>query len=138
MSDKYAVIAVERATYPVRLMCRALGVSVGGFYGAEARKAAVPGARAAADERLRVQVRTAHARSQRRYGAPRVHQELRAGGTRVAKKRVARLMREDGLIARRRRRRVRTTDSCSRRPPAAAAPRGRRRSHTGSRDPSGG
>lgn len=108
MREKYAVIALYRDVYPVRLMCTALTVSVGGFYDAQRRP---PSARATADERVRVQVRAAHTKSQRRYGAPRVHEELRATGTRVGKKRVARLMREDGLVARRRRRRVRTTDS---------------------------
>jgi len=78
-------------------MCRALGVSPRGFYAAQRR---APSARAQADEQLRVEVRAAHAKSRRRYGAPRVHQELRAEGTRMAKKRVARLMREDGLVAR--------------------------------------
>lgn len=64
-------------------------------------------ARATADEALRVQVRAAHARSRRTYGEPRVHEELRAACTRIARKRVARLMREDGLSARRHRQRVR-------------------------------
>jgi transposase InsO family protein len=105
--DKYAVIAAHRDTYAVRLMCSALAVSVSGSYAAQARPAS---ARATADEQVRVQVRAAHARSRRTYGAPRVHQELRAQGTRVAKKRVARLMREDGLVARRRRQ-VRPTAS---------------------------
>jgi transposase InsO family protein len=58
-----------------------------------------------------LKVRAAHTKSRRRYGAPRVHAELQAQGERVGKKRVARLMREDGLVARRRRRFVRTTDS---------------------------
>ena len=107
MSDKYAVIATERARYPVRWMCALLGVSVAGFYDAQQRS---PNARRAADERVRVEVRAAHRKSQGRYGAPRVHRELRAAGVRVAKKRVARLMREDGLVARRAQRRVRTTD----------------------------
>ncbi len=43
------------------------------------------------------------------YGAPRVHQALRRQGVRVARKRVARLMRQRSLSARSRRRRVRTT-----------------------------
>ena len=63
-------------------------------------------------------MRAAHAKSHRRYGAPRVHRELRAAGVRVAKKRVARLMREDGLVARRAQRRVRTTDSAHAHPVA--------------------
>ena len=45
MSEKYAAIRAHRSRFPVRLMCEALGVSVGGFYGAEARRAAPPSAR---------------------------------------------------------------------------------------------
>lgn len=111
MSDKYAAIRAHWGQFPTRLMCQALGVSVGGFYDAEARCAAPPSARVVEDERLRVQVRAAHTKSRRRYGAPRVHRELAATGERVSRKRVARLMREDGLVARRRRKFVRTTDS---------------------------
>ena len=108
MSDKYAAIQAHRDRFPVRLMCEALGVSVGGFYDARRR---APGARAVADERLRVAVRAAHRKSKGRYGAPRLVRELREAGTRVGQRRVARLMRADGLVARRARRRVATTDS---------------------------
>ena len=108
MKEKHAVIAAHRDEFPVRLMCTALEVSVSGFYAADRR---VLSGRTQADERLLVLVRTVHATSRRRYGAPRVHRELRCQGTRVGKKRVARLMRVDGLVARRRRRWVRTTDS---------------------------
>ncbi|MFP2962870.1 IS3 family transposase, partial [Myxococcus sp. 1LA] len=45
------------------------------------------------------------------YGSPRVHAELRAKGRRVSRKRVARLMGQQGLAARRTRRFVHTTDS---------------------------
>lgn len=108
MSAKYAVIQAHRDQYAVRLMCDALAVSVSGFYAAQHRP---PNARATADERLRVHVRTVHTKSRRRYGAPRVQEELQADGHHVSKKRVARLMRADGLVARPRRRRGRTTDS---------------------------
>jgi putative transposase len=103
---KYACIARHRGEFAVRLMCRVLAVSPAGFYAAQRRG---PSARGQRDQALRLQVRTVHARSRRRYGAPRVHAELRAQGERVAKKRVARLMREDGLVGRRPRRWVRTT-----------------------------
>lgn len=46
-------------------------------------------------------VRIVHYASGETYGAPRVHQELQAEGFPVSPKRVARLMREDGLVARR-------------------------------------
>jgi putative transposase len=113
VKEKYAVIAQHRDAYAVPRMCQALGVSPSGFYAAQHRP---PSPRAQADEQLRVQVRAVHAKSRRRYGAPRVHEELTAQGTRVAKKRVARLMREDGLVARRPRRFVRTTESAHAQP----------------------
>jgi transposase InsO family protein len=89
-------------------MCRVLRVSVSGFYAAQGR---APSARARRDHGLRLQVRAVHRWSRRRYGAPRVHRELVTRGTRVSKKRVARLMREDGLVGRRPRRFVRTTQA---------------------------
>jgi transposase InsO family protein len=88
-------------------MCRVLAVSPAGFYAAQRRSSS---ARVQRDQVLRLQVRAAHTKSRRTYGAPRIHAELRAQGP-VAKKRVARLMREDGLVGRRPRRWVRTTDS---------------------------
>lgn len=91
---KFACIARHRGEYPVRLMCRALQVSPAGFYAAEQRR---PTHRAEQDQRLRLAIRTAHAASHQRYGAPKIHAELRAQGVRCGKKRVARLMRLDGL-----------------------------------------
>lgn len=108
MRDKYAAITAHRARFPVRLMCRVLDVSVAGYYAAQRRP---PSARAVANERLRLEVRTAFAGSQQRYGAPRVLAELREAGILTSEKRVARLMREDGLVARAPRRFVVTTDS---------------------------
>src|SRR3970282_2085896 len=89
-------------------MCRVLGVSVSGFYAAQPRE---PSARAQRDHMLRLQVRVVHRWSRRGHGAPRGHRELVTGGTRVGKKRIARLMREDGLVGRRPRRFVRTTQA---------------------------
>jgi transposase InsO family protein len=111
MSDKYAAITAHRGRYPVRLMCTALGVSVSGFYDAQARRNGPPSARAVEDERLRVKVRAAFRKSRRRYGAPRIQCELQDDGIPIARKRVARLMREDRLVARARRRFVHTTDA---------------------------
>jgi len=105
---KYACIARHRGEYPVRLMCRVLDIAPAGFYAWRTR---APSARALADDRLLLNVRVSHQRSAGTYGAPRVHQDLRAQGFHVGKKRVARLMRQQGLVGRVRRRRVRTTDS---------------------------
>jgi len=64
------------------------------------------------DARLLELIRGIVERHKRRYGSPRVRRELRElHGKRVSQKRVARLMRENGLNARRGWRRPRTTDS---------------------------
>jgi transposase InsO family protein len=114
---KYACIARYRGEYPVRLMCRVLGVSRAGFYAAQRR---APSARARADQRLRLEIRAIHRATQRRYGAPKIHRELRGTrGIRCSRKRVARLMRVDGLRAKRSRRFRVTTQSTHRYPIAA-------------------
>jgi transposase InsO family protein len=90
-------------------MCRVLEVSPSGYYASLKRP---PSWHALIDEVLMAHVRIIHAESGKTYGAPRVHQELQAEGLPASPKRVARLMREDGLVARPRRRwRVSTTNS---------------------------
>lgn len=106
---RYACIARHRGEYPVRLMCRVLAVSPAGFYAWLTR---APSARAIADERLMLNIRVAHARSDETYGAPRIQRDLRDDGLAVSTKRVARLMRQDGLVGEPGHRRApRTTDS---------------------------
>ncbi len=105
---RVAVIAAEKAAFPVRVLCRILAVSRAGFYAAQARPAAAHTRR---DQQLAVAIAAIHAETRQRYGSPRVHTELRARGQRVSRKRVARLMRQRDLAARRRRRYRVTTDS---------------------------
>ena len=83
-------------------MCRVLGVTRSGFYAAATRPRS---AHAQRDVALEGRVRAVHAASKKRYGAPRVHAELRAQGESVGRKRVARLMRAARLVGRRPRRR---------------------------------
>ena len=90
-------------------MCRVLDVAPAGYY-AWCRRSS-PCARAIADERLVLNIRLSHAASGGTYGAPRVLRDLRDEGFHVAQKRVARLMRREGLEGRAPRRFVRTTDS---------------------------
>ena len=54
-------------------------------------------------------IRCIHDDSNGTYGMPRVHAELLEGGCQVGRKRVARLMRESGLVGVSRRRGTRTT-----------------------------
>jgi len=82
-------------------MCRVLGVSRSGFYAWHRRR---PSTRAQADAALTQTIRTIHADSRKTYGAPRVHAELQAAGVRTSRKRVARRMRQAGLVGTHRRR----------------------------------
>ncbi len=95
---KYAYIARHLGEMPVRLMCQCLGVSASGFYASLNRR---PSKRLVSNQRLKVEIRAAHASSSRRYGAPLVHAELQTQGVRCGHNRVARLMREDGLRSKR-------------------------------------
>ncbi len=105
---KFAFIDAEKAAFPISVLCGALGVARSGYY-AWRRRPVPP--RLKADARLRVEIAATHKRSRGTYGSPRVHKELQARGLRVGKKRVERLMREGGIVARRKRRFRRTTDS---------------------------
>jgi putative transposase len=96
----------ERANFPVTTMCRVLGVSPSGYWAWANRP---PSERARRDAGLTAEIRRIHERSRGTYGVPRVHAELRFEGTRCSRKRVARLMRAEGLEGVHRRRAVRTT-----------------------------
>jgi putative transposase len=105
---KFAFIAVEKASFPVTVLCNVLDVSRSGFYAWTER---VPSARSLEDAKLRVHVAAAYELGRGNYGAPRIHRELREAGFHVSRKRVARLMGELGLKSRRKRRYKATTDS---------------------------
>ena len=99
-------MSAHQACSPITTQCRVLGVSPSGYYAWQARPLS---ALAKADVDLQKQIESIHTRSQGTYGAPRIHAELAAGGTRVGRKRVARLMRRAGLCGVSRRKGVRTT-----------------------------
>jgi putative transposase len=113
---KFALVDAEKAEYPIAEMCAWLGVSRSGFYSWQARPES---AHAVEDRRLAVLVRAAHERGRKTYGSPRVHAELADEGEHVGRKRVARLMREQDLVARARRRYKCTTMSDHDQPVAA-------------------
>jgi putative transposase len=71
-----------------------LGVSESGYYAWRKR---TPSRRAQRDAALRLVIRAAHARSEGTYGAPRILEDLRDAGHHVGRKRVARLMRQEGV-----------------------------------------
>ena len=102
----FRLIDAEKANYPVSLLCQALGVSRSGYYDWKDRP---PSKKAREDATLTEKIREVHDRSRGTYGYPRVHAELRALGERCSRKRVARLMRKNGLTGCMRGRKKRTT-----------------------------
>jgi transposase InsO family protein len=106
---RYAFIAAERASFPVRRLCRLIGVAASAFY-AWLRRG--PIRRAQDEAALVAEIKQVFEQSSKTYGSPRIHAELRARGRRIGRKRIARLMREQGLIVPRKKRRLPvTTDS---------------------------
>lgn len=101
-------IEAHRSEFELGIMCRVLHVSLSGYYAWRSRGES---RRSRSNRALLVEIRAVHAASKRRYGSPRVHGELRARGRECNEKRVARLMREDGLRSRRSRKFKATTDS---------------------------
>lgn len=101
----FRLIEAERASFSVPLMCRVLGVSRSGYYDWKDRP---PSRRSREDAALTERIHEIHHRSRATYGVPRVHAELRAIGIRCGRKRVARLMRKEGLKGRLRGRKKRT------------------------------
>ncbi len=92
-------------------LCRVLSVSTSWFY---SWRAAAPkrAARRASQDALLPRIRAIFEASGRRYGAPRIHAELRGQGIRVARKTVAKLMQDHDIRPPRKGRRVpQTTDS---------------------------
>lgn len=109
--SSYRLIDAEKATYPVSMLCRVLKLSRSGYYAWRDRP---PSKRATENAALIERIRAIHQKSRGTYGYLRVHAELRALGVRCNRKRVARLMRKDGL------------EGCM---------RARRRKHTTRQDP---
>lgn len=67
--------------YPVKTICRVLGVSERGFYAWGKR---LPCRRQAVNEQLIEHIRSAYEQGRHIYGSPRIHAELRVQGSGVA------------------------------------------------------
>lgn len=93
--SRFRFVHDHRDTYQVKRLCQLVEVSRSGYY---RWAGAAPSPRAVADAELLEEIRRIHTESRCTYGAPRVHGQLRRRGLRVGCKRVARLMRTDGLM----------------------------------------
>ena len=96
----------NQAVWPVRTVCRVLGLSPSGYYAWVGR---APSARARRDQQLQEQIKELWDANRQGYGRPRIHAELQESGQRVSAKRVGRLMQRAGIAGASRRRQVQTT-----------------------------
>ena len=100
-------IEQEKANHAVALMCRLFEVSKSGYYAWRKRGSSL---RSVADANLLMRIEKIYEKSRGIYGAPRVHAELRdEHQIYCSRKRVARLMREAGLVGVHRRKFTSTT-----------------------------
>jgi putative transposase len=105
---RFRLIDAAKEEFPVRRLCKVLGVSQSGYFAWRSR----PACRRQRDDLvLLAHVRSAFRLSNETYGSPRMTRELQDQGLHVGRRRTARLMRENGLRARQPRRFKRTTDS---------------------------
>jgi putative transposase len=105
---KYEFISGHRSALRVKKMCQALKVSRSGYY--DWRKRGLS-QREQSNRRLLIKIKKSHDGSRQTYGSPRVIADLRAWGETCNKKRVARLMRINGIAAKTKRRFKITTNS---------------------------
>jgi putative transposase len=108
---KFRLIDEEKSCHSVSRLARVLGVTRAGYH---AWKRRTPSPRTQQDERLKARISEIHEASHGIYGAPRIHAELRVvDGLQVARKRVARLMRELEIegVSRRGKRRARRSEA---------------------------
>ncbi|MCB1706563.1 MAG: IS3 family transposase [Halioglobus sp.] len=96
-SERFGFIQRFGPELGVRYLCNWLGVSRSGYYDWLKRK---PSNRTQDDIALLVKIVSIHQKSRETYGSPRVHRSLKNEGVRVGEKRIARLMRENGVKGR--------------------------------------
>lgn len=108
MSRMRFVEAEKAQHHNVAKACELLQVSRSAFYDFAQHR---PSARALADEQLGERIEEIFDASRGTYGWPRVHKALRDEGVHASRKRVARIMRQKGLIGRCQRRSTKTTIS---------------------------
>jgi transposase InsO family protein len=107
--NRYRFVEAEKAQRRnVTKACELLEVSTSAFYDWHRH---LPSARQLADAELGRRIQAIYDESRGTYGWPRVHQALRRDGVCVSRKRVARIMRQKGLVGRCRRRWTTTTFS---------------------------
>ena len=103
---RFQFIDAHTQQFSIQRMCKVLQVSRSGYYAWRGRPVS---AREMANQALVEEIRAVHRASRETYGSPRVYQALRQRGVACSRNRVARLMRQHGIVAKQTRRFTRTT-----------------------------
>lgn len=116
---KYRFIAENKGNIPIRLACKVIGISVSGYY-KQKKLADNPknNLKEKDDLILLEQIKQEYRLCKGRAGSPTITKMLHRKGLKVNKKRVARLMKENGLYAKLGKKFKKTTDSNHPHPPA--------------------
>ena len=105
---KYTFIRDHRGSFPASLMCQTLEVDNSGCY-AWLKRPESP--RSLENRRLLMEIKVAHKESKKAYGSPRIHAELNEKGNSCSRHRVARLMRDNGIVSKHKKKFRITTNS---------------------------
>ncbi len=105
---KYRFIEKHSKNYSVSRLCAMLEIGRSAYY---AWKKCKPSQREQDNQALLERIRRIHKLYRLAYGSPRVYAELKKQGVGCTKKRVARLMRQNGLKGQRKYRKIITTNS---------------------------
>lgn len=92
--SKVRAIAANEGRYPISAQCRLLGVARSTYYSMRSRAG-----RPAAPDPAAPAVVAAHAASKGRYGSRKIKASLERSGVTVSRRRVCRIMRENGLVS---------------------------------------
>jgi len=105
---RFAFISEEKVAFPIAILCRVLAVSPSGYYASQKRPASLHARR---DQDLSERIASIHTEPTTIWQSPGFMPTSKLPGIGWVGKRVARLMRENKLVARCRRRFRTTTDS---------------------------
>ena len=105
---KYVFIRDHQGAFSVDLMCRTLEVGSSGYYAWLKRPES---SRNRENRQLLMEIKAVHSKSRQTYGSPRIHAELNETGRACSKYRIARLMRQHGIVSKHKRKFRVTTNS---------------------------
>jgi len=105
---KYWFMDQHSSSHGVQKMCRVLGVSRSGYYGWKKKP---EGKRKKENEKILIKINESYNKNEGRYGSPRITEDLRADGDMYGENRIARIMKENGIMAKTARKFKATTNS---------------------------